>query len=69
MLRVGLAFTFHILLPQNIADAVDVAGDNHRSNVALEAIDAMIEIGHLDLSEKLASYPDVYLQLHEIMPV
>ena len=47
MLRVGLAFTFRILLPQNLADAVDVVGDNRRSNVALEAIDAMIEIGHL----------------------
>ena len=41
MLRVDLASTFHILLPQNIADAVDVAGDNRQSNVALEAINAI----------------------------
>jgi len=42
MLRVGFAFTFQILLPQNVTNAVDIAGDDGQCNVAFETIDAMI---------------------------
>ena len=42
---------------------------NDLPNCCIDSGNHAHSIGHLDLSEQLALYPYVYLQLHEIMPV